>query len=75
MPPWGRSLEYHFEPVIKQFNAPPLHIKSVQMHEMCLDTRGVPIWFFAEFQVIVISQCEYDILVITRVRGGAEDEC
>ena len=25
--------------------------------------------------VIVISQCEYDILVITRVRGGAEDEC
>ena len=25
--------------------------------------------------VIVISQYEYDILVITRVRGEAEDEC
>ena len=25
--------------------------------------------------VIVISQCEYDILVITQVQGGAEDEC
>ena len=25
--------------------------------------------------VYVISQQEYDIFVITRVRGGAEDEC
>ena len=25
--------------------------------------------------VIVISRCEYDILVIARVQGGAEDEC
>jgi hypothetical protein len=25
--------------------------------------------------VIVISRCEYNILVIVRVRGGAEDEC
>ena len=25
--------------------------------------------------VIVMSQCEYDILVITQVQGGAEDEC
>ena len=25
--------------------------------------------------VLVISQYEYDILVITRVRGEAEDEC
>ena len=25
--------------------------------------------------VIVITQDEYDILVITRVRGEAEDEC
>ena len=26
-------------------------------------------------EVLVISQYEYDILVITRVRGEAEDEC
>ena len=38
MPPWGRSLEYRLEPVIKQFNTPPLHIKSVQIHETCLGT-------------------------------------
>ena len=32
MPPWGRSLQYRLEPVIKQF----LRIKSIQIHEICL---------------------------------------
>ena len=30
---------------------------------------------FIYMYVIVISRYEYDIIVITRVRGGAEDEC
>ena len=29
----------------------------------------------AKLQVIVITQDKYDILVITRIRGEAEDEC
>ena len=32
-------------------------------------------WFAHTWLVIVISQCEYDILVITGVGGGAEYEC
>ena len=31
--------------------------------------------YYIYIYVIVISQCEYDILVNTRVQGGAEDEC
>ena len=61
MPPWGRSLEYCFEPVIKQLNTPPLHIRSIQMHEMCLDTRGVPIWLFAEFQYLILKSYKIPI--------------
>ena len=35
MPPGENLLEYHLEPIIKQFNTPPLHI-SIQIHETCL---------------------------------------
>ena len=34
------------------------------------DLEGVAIW-----HIIVISWYECDIIVITRVRGAAEDEC
>ena len=35
----------------------------------------VPPKFATVVQVLVISQCEYDILVITRVQDEAKDEC
>ena len=38
MPPWGRSLEYRLELVIKQFNHSTSTYKSIQIHKMCLGT-------------------------------------
>ena len=35
MPPGENLLEYHLEPIIKQFNTPTLRI-SVRIHEICL---------------------------------------
>ena len=34
-----------------------------------------PLYIYYELLVLVISQYEYDILVITQVQGKAEDEC
>ena len=42
------------------------------MYLLCISTsENLPIPLY----VLVISQCEYNILVIAQVQGGAEDEC
>ena len=45
--------------------------KQKRAHRSKVESRVSMVWHF----VIVITQDEYDILVITRIRGEAEDEC
>ena len=47
--------------------------RAIRITNICiLPWRVEPLF---DLYVLVISQYEYDILVITRVRGEAEDEC
>ena len=45
------------------------------MYIRCLWMTMVHVSAMEMEQVLVISRYEYDIVVITRVRGEAEDEC
>ena len=46
--------------------------KGVILHHIF---NSIYIYIYIYIYVLVISQYEYDILVITQVRGEAEDEC
>ena len=39
------------------------------------DCEGIVQHINNNTQILIISQYEYDILVITRIRGKAKDEC
>ena len=56
MPPWGRSLEYHLEPVIKQI----LRIKSIQIHEICLRS-------YMPNNIAIALQCHCEHMYIVSV--------